>query len=134
MGETNPDRVRSAYDAWNRRDLEGALAHLDEQVEWRMSGEIVGTAASYHGHEGVRAWWLDFLEPFESVEIEPLELAEPFEDIVLVRVRLRARGRQQIEVDMVVSHLYELRKGMITRVSAFTDHAKASAAAAAAAG
>jgi ketosteroid isomerase-like protein len=129
MTENNLDRIRRAYDAWNRRDLDAAMAYLDEDVEWRMSGEIVGTDDAYHGHEGVRTWWLQFLEPFEQVEIEPEEIVEASGDLVLVRVRLRARGRQGIEVDLSVSHLYELRDGKVVHVQAFTDHAKARAAA-----
>jgi ketosteroid isomerase-like protein len=96
-----------------------------------MSGEIVGTADAYYGHEGVRSWWLEFLEPFESLELEPEEITEGNPDRVLVRVRLKATGRQDIKVDLVVSHLYELRNGKVIRVQAFTDHAAARAAAAA---
>src|SRR3954451_12388470 len=101
MAVSNLDRLKSAYDAWNRRDVDGALAYLDADVEWRMSGEIVGTADAYYGHDGVRSWWLEFLDPFESLEIEPEEITEVNPDRVLVRVRLKATGRQDIKVDLV---------------------------------
>lgn len=130
MPETNVGRIRAAYDAWNRNDVEAAIASLDENVEWEMSGTIVGTDAIYHGHEGVRRWWLQFLEPFESVTIEPLEVVEPRQDVVLVHLRLRGTGRQGIEVDLPVSHLYELQEGRVVRVRAFTERGAAIAAAA----
>ena len=134
MTESNVDRIRHAYDAWNRRDIEAAMAFLDEDVEWEMSGAIVGTEAAYRGHEGVRRWWLQFLEPFDSVTIEPLEVIESRADVVLVRLSLRATGRQGIEVDLPISHLYELRGGKAVRVRAFMDHAAALDAAGAGAG
>jgi len=129
MAESNLVRVRAAYDAFNRGDVEAALAHLHDDVEWHMSGEIVGTEDSYHGHDGVRRWWLEFMEPFEALAIEPEEIVEFDDARVLVRVRLRARGRQGIEVDLPVSHLYEFRDGKVARVQAFRDHDEALAAA-----
>ncbi len=131
MAESNTDRIRRAYDAWNRGDLDAVVEFLDEDVEWHMTGEIVGTAEAYHGHAGVRSWWLQFTEPFERVEIEPEEIVEPSEDRVLVRVRVRATGRQGVQVDLSVSHLYELREGKMIRARVFTDHAEAIAAASA---
>lgn len=130
MTEANIDRIRRAYDAWNRGDLDAVMEYVDEDAEWRMTGEIVGTAEAYHGHAGVRSWWEQFTEPFEHVEIEPEEIAEPSDDQVLVRVRVRATGRQGVQVALSVSHLYELRDGKMTRARVFTDHAEALAAAA----
>lgn len=134
MTESNVERVRHAYDAWNRHDIDAAMAFLDEDVKWEMSGEIVGTDAAYRGHDGVRRWWLQFLEPFEVVIIEALEIVETRRDVVLVHLRLHGTGRQGIEVDQRVSHLYELRDGKVIRVRAFIDHARALAAAEAGAG
>jgi uncharacterized protein len=127
--EDNAERIRQAYDAFNRGDLDAAMAFMHEDVEWRMSGAIVGTADAYHGHEGVRQWWLEFLEPFESMSIEPEEIIEATEDRVLVLVRLRATGREGIDVDLSVSHLYDLRGDKVARVQAFVDRDAALAAA-----
>src|SRR5216683_7331605 len=45
--------LKEAYERFNARDIDGALATMQPDVEWPngMEGGIV------HGHDGVRAYW-----------------------------------------------------------------------------
>jgi len=61
--ETPSDRVRRAYDALKRRDLETFLGFIDPEVEIvPLSSELEGTR--YHGHDGARTWWKELLRVF----------------------------------------------------------------------
>jgi ketosteroid isomerase-like protein len=53
MSQENVDMVQRAFEAWNRGDIEGNLAHLSSDVE----GVPVGAALEgkvYRGHDEVR--------------------------------------------------------------------------------
>ena len=55
------DVVRAVYAAFARRDVEAALEHLDDDVEFVPAGtaSLVGRAAPYTGHDGVREYFAD---------------------------------------------------------------------------
>jgi len=63
--------VRAIYDAFARRDLEGALAHLADDVLFAPQGTAsrVGRAAPYHGHDGVRQYFADVARVWEDLRI-----------------------------------------------------------------
>lgn len=53
MRETHRDLLTKAYDAFNARDIERALAAMHLEVDWPngMDGGYV------HGHDAVRDYW-----------------------------------------------------------------------------
>ena len=61
MSQENVELARRAYDAFNRRDLDAFLAIADEEVE--AESRLGAVEGGYHGHEGLRRWWNDFLGP-----------------------------------------------------------------------
>ena len=62
MSQQNVDLVRSAYDAYNRRDVEGVLGTFDPRIDWNVPGSLAwgGHAA---GLEAV-AQFFQGLRPF----------------------------------------------------------------------
>ena len=80
-----------AADAFNRRDLEGFIAHCDPEIEFTdLLMELEG-GGSFHGHDGVRAWWKDYYATFPDVSQEIHEVRELGGDVLLVRGRTRGR-------------------------------------------
>ena len=55
MAEREPEAIlRSAYRAFNARDIEAVIALMHPEVEWpSLVLEMEGT---FHGHDGVRQW------------------------------------------------------------------------------
>jgi ketosteroid isomerase-like protein len=53
--------IRGIYDAFARRDIEGALRHIAEEVEIMPAGTAsrVGRTEPYRGHAGVREYFAD---------------------------------------------------------------------------
>lgn len=89
MSRENVDLALLLYEVFNRRDLDGALALMDDAVE--IEPRLGALEGNYRGHEGVRQWWanlLDFL-PDYTAEVEELhDLGE----MTLGRIRGRGHG------------------------------------------
>jgi len=60
MSEENVELVRRAYDAFNRGDIDGALAVLASDFEYTPRGAIPGLTETYRGPEALRRFtgWL----------------------------------------------------------------------------
>jgi ketosteroid isomerase-like protein len=83
--------VHGIVEALNRRDVDGMLARMSSNFEWRPL-ETSPVARVYRGHEQVRRYVEDWLTTFESVR---LDLEEPTQvgDRIVTVVRGRGRGR-----------------------------------------
>jgi ketosteroid isomerase-like protein len=84
-----------------------------------------GTDRSYHGPEGVRRFWDEFLEPWETIRIEVEEMRERAGRVVAF-VRFHATGSGSgVELNVPFVHLITIRDGLATRFDAYTDRAEA---------
>lgn len=73
MSQETMELAMAAYAAINRRDLEGFLALVDPDVEFRsLIAEAEGRA--YRGHQGVREWWERVANALGGLRFEPKEL------------------------------------------------------------
>lgn len=65
------DTVRAIYDAFARRDVEGALEHIAADVEFSPAGTIslVGRAEPYRGHDGVREYFADAAQVWDDLTL-----------------------------------------------------------------
>ncbi|HEV7765752.1 MAG TPA: nuclear transport factor 2 family protein [Thermoanaerobaculia bacterium] len=77
--------IRETYDAFNARDVEGALRNLDDSVSWAD-----GEGGMLEGKSEVRKHWLkQWKEADPRIEITKTTRTA---DAVVLSVRLRARG------------------------------------------
>ena len=89
MSRENLGLVLVMYEAFNRRDLDAALALMHDGVELaRRLGALEGY---YRGHEGVRRWWSNLLEFFPDYAAE-VEEVDDLGDMTLGRIRGTAHG------------------------------------------
>ena len=68
MSQENVDRALELLDAFNRRDLDALTALTHDQIE--VESPLVAMEGGYHGHEGLRRWWEDFLGAFPDYDLE----------------------------------------------------------------
>ena len=102
--------VRGIVDALNRGDVDGMLARMDRDFEWRPLEESP-VARVYRGREEVRRYVEDWLSTFDSIR---LDLEDPTEvaDCVVAGVHGHARGRASgVELDSHFCQVWTLRRG-----------------------
>ena len=56
MSQENVEIVRLAYDAFSRRDLDGFLALMSDDVESGLR-LVAGNRVAITGNHGIRRWW-----------------------------------------------------------------------------
>jgi ketosteroid isomerase-like protein len=82
--------ITSAFDAWNRRDVDGLLLLLDPDVRLR-SLMTEPERQYYHGYDGVREWLSAVVEVFPNWSPEIEEIKE-LDDSAVVRFHATATG------------------------------------------
>ena len=100
------------YDAFNRRDLDTALAGMHPDVDW--PNMIDG--GREHGHAAVRGYWE---RQFEATDprAEPQRVTPLGDDEVVVDVHTVVRDHTgKILLDRTVEHVYLLRDGLVERM------------------
>ena len=82
---TNPQTlIAQAYSAFNRRDIDGALALMNEGISWPKASE----GGRVVGKEEIRAYWSRQWKDFDP-HVEPLEIIDRGTGRVDVRVHQR---------------------------------------------
>ena len=111
--------ARAAYAAFNRGDVDAALARMDPEIEWHMSARFARGERVFRGHEGVRRVFERFTDSVEGFHTEPREFVD-IGDRVMVPVRLAGtvRGSERpFVVDLV--HLWTVRDHLAVRLDVF---------------
>lgn len=107
------ERIWELYAAGRGEEI---LEHLDPAIEWRPA---LVDPATYHGHDGVRAWAGASRRAWKSVTVV-LESLREVDGCVVASGRLSAldhRGDQV--VDSAVTCVAEFRDGRVARAASF---------------
>ena len=118
MSGENVGIVRNAIAAWNRGDLDTALAAYAPEIEFRLAGVFPGFETAYYGHDGVRSFWRRFREDWEEIFIDIEEIIDRGEHVIVL-FRFGAKGRDGIEVQRPFAQCYTMRGGQAVRVENF---------------
>src|SRR4029453_6624948 len=89
MSQGNVELVTRVFDAFNRRDLDGALALVHGDVEF--GSRIAAMEGGYNGHEGIRRWWRTILDASPDRTIKIVEVCD-LGDVTLTRAHARGHG------------------------------------------
>jgi len=104
------DVVRGIIDALNRGDVDGMLARMHPDFEWRPL-EASPVERVYRGGEQVRRYVEDWLSTFEGLWLD-LEDATEVADHVVAVVRGHARGRASgLQLDARFCQVWTVRNG-----------------------
>lgn len=125
MSRTPRQIIEDGYAAWNSGDCEGFLATIHPQIVWKTAGLFSGLRSEYVGHDGMRAFWDAFQEPWETLRIEAKRIVEPDDSSALSLVGFEACGRDGIEVRReFVNHML-IRDELLYRYRGFPDWQRA---------
>jgi hypothetical protein len=101
--------IERAYAAFNRRDTDGALALMTEDVSWPKASE----GGKVIGKEEIRAYWTRQWGEFDP-HVEPLEITESGNGKVRVRVHQLVKSlRGDVLSDSQVLHVFTVNSGLI---------------------
>jgi ketosteroid isomerase-like protein len=125
MAQENAEIVRRALEALQRGDLTAATDALAPDFEGRILAPGVGGDV-FRGHHGARGWMADFSSAWEKAELGIREVIDVGDDLVLVRLRWRLRGRASgLETEREYSAVYKLHEGKIVRYREYVSRKKA---------
>jgi hypothetical protein len=108
MAETKT-LIEKAYSAFNKRDIEGALALMTEDVSWPKASE----GGKVVGKEEIRAYWIRQWGEFDP-HVEPITITEGDGGKVRVRVHQLVKSlRGDVLSDSEVLHEFTVNTGLI---------------------
>ena len=104
--------IEQAYSAFNRRDIDCALALMTEDVSWPKASE----GGKVIGKEEIRAYWTRQWGEFDP-HVEPLAITEGDGGKVRVRVHQLVKSLQgDVLSDSEVLHLFTMNSGLIAAI------------------
>lgn len=105
--------IQQAYSAFNRRDIDGALALMTHDVSWPKASEG-GKAV---GKQEIGAYWTRQWGEFDP-HVEPLAMSEEDGGRIRVRVHQLVKSLQgDILSDSEVLHVFTMNRGLISAMS-----------------
>jgi hypothetical protein len=104
--------IAQAYSAFNRRDVDSALALMSENVSWPKASE----GGRVVGKEAIRSYWTRQWKEFDP-HVEPLEVIDREGGITDVKVHqlVKSLGGDVLS-DSEVCHVYTIANGLIERM------------------
>jgi len=101
--------IERAYSAFNRRDIDGALVLMTEDVSWPKASE----GGKVVGKEEIRAYWTRQWGEFDP-HVEPVKIIESGNGKVRVRVHQLVKSLEgDVLSDGEVVHVFTVHSGLI---------------------
>src|SRR5215211_7716994 len=117
MSQENVEVVRRSVDAFSGGDLDNWLAaYCADDIDYRAVEGALDDSGPMHGKDAVRAYAQDWLDMFDDLKVEPVELIDAGEDQVIAVLRNSGRAKLSgVETDLTYAALYTIRDGKIAR-------------------
>ena len=104
--------IAQAYSAFNRRDINSALALMTEDISWPKASE----GGRVVGKDEIRAYWVRQWEQFDP-HVEPVQIIDKGNGISNVRVHQLVKSLDGVVLsDGEVWHVYTITDGSIERM------------------
>jgi ketosteroid isomerase-like protein len=130
MSQENVEIVRTLAKGFQHRQHERAFEFYDPEIEWdasRFAEVNPDIAGVYHGHEGVRRYWRNWLSAWSDLQFEIQDVVGAGENGVLLISNMRAWGRHSgigTEVPPF-GMVFTIRDGKVVRVCTYPDQESA---------
>jgi ketosteroid isomerase-like protein len=118
--------IRDLWQRWNQGEREIDPAEVDPDAEVHS----VLTRGTYCGYEGIKDWWAEIDDQFESWRLSIEEMSDLPGDRVLAIGYVHFRGRGSgVEFDQPIGWIVRFAGEKIAELTNYPDHARARAAA-----
>jgi len=116
--------LRDAYAAFNRGDMDAAVASLDSDIDWIEPKEFPGCGA-YRGRESAKQYLAQSRAAWAELISEPEQFIPVGNRIVvLVHARVRAKGGAEWQ-DVRLADVYTFQDGKAIQMRAFANRDEA---------
>jgi ketosteroid isomerase-like protein len=129
MSSENVELVREALRAFNRRDVEWAIAHSTPDCEWFPAVAAGVEGKPFRGPDGAREFFKGMVEVWEEFSLEPEELRD-LGDHVLLLCQVHAKGKTGVVFEQSLDAVWEVRDGKFAKGRSYLDRDEALQAAA----
>jgi ketosteroid isomerase-like protein len=124
MSQENVELVRRAHEALNDGDVDALVGLCDVAFRLDMSDRVLNPEV-YDGHDGIRRFYAEVRDVWESYTWEPEKLLESRDQVVaLLRSSSRGRG-SGIELERRTAMLWTVRGDRLTSLRFFRDRLQA---------
>jgi len=123
--EENVQTAKEGYAAFGRGDMPAILELLTDDVEWIESGppEVIPSAGTYRGKEGVGRFFATLSEQVDIHKFEPHEFIAQGDHVVVListEATVKSTGRT---INNHVAHVWTFKGGKLGRFETFQDTA-----------
>jgi ketosteroid isomerase-like protein len=122
------DIVLQAHHALNQGDIEALVALCAPDFRLDMSDRVLNPAV-YEGHDGIRRFYSEVTEVWESFTWDPVEMEE-LDDLILVQVYSKGKGSHSgLELDRQSAMVWRFAGEQLASLTFYRDPGKAARAA-----
>jgi ketosteroid isomerase-like protein len=120
MSRENVDVVRRSFEAFNARDADGLVALSTPDCEFLpFRAQLEGIV--YRGHEGIRRFFTDMDDDWDTFQIDPLEFHDRGERVAVIgQVRALGAG-SSVNIESIAGFVFELRRARVNRIMSYSD-------------
>jgi ketosteroid isomerase-like protein len=116
-------KVRAYFDRFNETH-ESQLEALDPAIDWHIRADLPNSR-TLHGYEDVKRRDADWIQAFEDLRLEPIEVSGTSgKTVVLVHLHGRIKGSEDI-VDLNEAWVLSWRSDKIIEIRAYKNKAEA---------
>jgi ketosteroid isomerase-like protein len=99
--------------------------YFDPEIVWDTTASGMPSAGVYHGHQGVRRFFRDWLAPWDDYEIETSDCIDAGDAVVLV-FRQAGTGRGSgVRIERDFFGVWDLKDSMVVRFRLFESREQA---------
>ena len=123
--QTKTELAYLVFDAFNRRDIDAAIAIVDEEVQFfAPTAEMANEGKPYVGHAGMRKYYDDVAAVWQELEVTPSEIRE-VDDAVLVLGRVYGRADGGYIQDSPAQWVMRFRDDRVSWIHVYTNRSAA---------
>ncbi len=116
----NVELTRAAYLAMNRGDVDWLVEHSDPGLEMHFLG-VAGEPALYMGASGIREYFRDIGEIWDSIEYMPREIRDLGDRTLTVLGRRLSGKKCGLKLEDTVVCVCAFRAGAVAEIWAYRD-------------
>jgi len=125
MSQKNVELTEQIMDAFNRRDVEAAVALWDPEGAWHPAMEaLMDGGKEYRGHAEIRRYYRDLAEFSNEHHVELCDVRD-LGDRVLILTRMSMRFVSGVALDQDGGALFTWRDGKLLEVRTYMSRAEA---------